>query len=257
MFKIIGALAGFYIFHGFFGALIGFFIGSGIDNYQKLKTQFQGAGGAGFNNAQDVFQYYQQRSTSASDVPTMLMALSAAVMKADGKVLTAELNYVKSFFSQQFGPQFSKHHLQTLKKFLDSSSIPLPQICNDIKMRMQPAVRVQLIHYMFGIAKADGDVSQSELNVIAQIAQLLGVSNVEFESVKNMFYRNVDSDYSVLGITPTATDEEVKKAYRSMAIKHHPDKVAQMGEEYQKGAKEKFQQIQDSYDAIKKRRGMK
>jgi len=257
VFKIIGALAGFYIFHGFFGALIGFFIGSGIDNYQKLKTQFQGAGGAGFNNAQDVFQYYQQRSTSASDVPTMLMALSAAVMKADGKVLTAELNYVKSFFSQQFGPQFSKHHLQTLKKFLDSSSIPLPQICNDIKMRMQPAVRVQLIHYMFGIAKADGDVSQSELNVIAQIAQLLGVSNVEFESVKNMFYRNVDSDYSVLGITPTATDEEVKKAYRSMAIKHHPDKVAQMGEEYQKGAKEKFQQIQDSYDAIKKRRGMK
>ena len=257
MFKIIGALAGFYIFHGFFGALIGFFIGSGIDNYQKLKTQFQGAGGAGFNNAQDVFQYYQQRSTTTSDVPTMLMALSAAVMKADGKVLTAELNYVKSFFSQQFGPQFSKHHLQTLKKFLDSSSIPLPQICNDIKMRMQPAVRVQLIHYMFGIAKADGDVSQSELNVIAQIAQLLGVSNVEFESVKNMFYRNVDSDYSVLGITPTATDEEVKKAYRSMAIKHHPDKVAQMGEEYQKGAKEKFQQIQDSYDAIKKRRGMK
>ena len=257
MFKIIGALAGFYIFHGFFGALIGFFIGSGIDNYQKLKTQFQGAGGAGFNNAQDVFQYYQQRSTTTSDVPTMLMALSAAVMKADGKVLTAELNYVKSFFSQQFGPQFSKHHLQTLKKFLDSSSIPLPQICNDIKMRMQPAVRVQLIHYMFGIAKADGDVSQSELNVIAQIAQLLGVSNVEFESVKNMFYRNVDSDYSVLGITPTATDEEVKKAYRSMAIKHHPDKVAQMGEEYQKGAKEKFQQIQDSYDAIKKRRGIK
>lgn len=257
MFKIIGALAGFYIFHGFFGALIGFFIGSGIDNYQKLKTQFQGAGGAGFNNAQDVFQYYQQRSTTTSDVPTMLMALSAAVMKADGKVLTAELNYVKSFFSQQFGPQFSKHHLQTLKKFLDSSSIPLPQICNDIKMRMQPAVRVQLIHYMFGIAKADGDVSQSELNVIAQIAQLLGVSNVEFESVKNMFYRNVDSDYSVLGITPNATDDEVKKAYRSMAIKHHPDKVAQMGEEYQKGAKEKFQQIQDSYDAIKKRRGMK
>lgn len=257
MFKIIGALAGFYIFHGFFGALVGFFIGSGIDNYQKLKAQFQGAGGAGFSNAQDAFQYYQQRSTTTSDVPTMLMALSAAVMKADGKVLTAELNYVKSFFAQQFGPQFSKHHLQTLKKFLDSSSIPLPQICNDIKMRMQPAVRVQLIHYMFGIAKADGDVSQSELNVIAQIAQLLGVSNVEFESVKNMFFRNVDSDYSILGITPSATDEEVKKAYRSMAIKHHPDKVAQMGEEYQKGAKEKFQQIQDSYDAIKKRRGIK
>lgn len=256
MFKFILALAGFFIFRGFFGALIGFFIGSGIDNYQRMKAQVKG-GGSGFSNAQDAFQYYQQRSTTTNDVPTMLMALSAAVMKADGKVLTAELNYVKSFFSQQFGPQFSKHHLQTLKKFLDSSNIPLPQICNDIRMRMQPEVRVQLIHYLFGIAKADGDVSQSELNVISQIANLMGISNVEFQSVKSMFYRNVDSDYSILGITPSATDEEVKKAYRSMAIKHHPDKVAQMGEEYQKGAKEKFQQIQDSYDAIKKRRGIK
>lgn len=260
MFKFIGALAGFYIFKGFFGALIGFFIGSGIDNYQRIRSQFKAAGGSsgsGFSNAQEAFQYYQQRSTTSNDVPTMLMALSAAVMKADGKVLTAELNYVKSFFGQQFGPQFSKHHLQTLKKFLDSSNIPLPQICNDIRMRMQPEVRVQLIHYLFGIAKADGDVSQSELTIISQIANLMGISSVEFESVKNMFYRNVDSDYSILGITPSATDDEVKKAYRQMAIKHHPDKVAQMGEEYQKGAKEKFQQIQDSYDAIKKRRGIK
>jgi DnaJ like chaperone protein len=72
-----------------------------------------------------------------------------------------------------------------------------------------------------------------------------------------MFYRNVDSDYKILGIDEKATDEEVKKAYRKMAVAHHPDKVAQMGEEYQKGAKEKFQQIQDAYEAIKKRRGIK
>ena len=86
---------------------------------------------------------------------------------------------------------------------------------------------------------------------------MMGVSSVDFESVKNMFYRNVDSDYTILGIDANATDDEVKKAYRKMAIKCHPDKVAQMGEEYVKGAKEKFQQIQDSYEAIKKRRGLK
>lgn len=258
MFKFIGALAGFYIFNGFFGAFIGFLIGSGIDNYSRVRAQFQNSGSSsGFRNADDIFQYYQQRSTTTNDVPTMLMALSAAVMKADGKVLTAELNYVKSFFQQQFGPQFSTHHLQTLKKFLDSGNIPLQQICGDIKMRMQPEVRVHLLHYLFGIAKADGDVSQAEMNVIANIASMLGVSKVDFESVKNMFYRNVDSDYAVLGIEPTASDDEVKKAYRQMAIKFHPDKVAQMGEEYQKGAKEKFQKIQESYDAIKKRRGIK
>ena len=205
---------------------------------------------------EDVFQYYQQRTT-VNDVATMLMALSAAVMKADGKVLKAELDFVKTFFSQQFGPRFSREHLQTLKRFLDSSSIPLDQICHDIKMRMAPEVRIQLIHYLFGIAKSDGDVSSSEMTIIQSIANKLGISSVEFDSVKNMFYRDTNSDYKVLGIEPTATDEEVKKAYRQMAIKFHPDKVAQMGEEFQKGAKEKFQKIQDSYEAIKKQRGFK
>ena len=122
---------------------------------------------------------------------------------------------------------------------------------------MPSEVRVQLIHYLFSIAKADGDVAQAEMNIIQKIATMLGVSAVEFESVKNMFYRNVDSDYKILGVESSVSDEEVKKAYRKMAISFHPDKVATMGEEYQKGAKEKFQQIQDAYEAIKKRRGFK
>lgn len=205
---------------------------------------------------EDVFQYYQQRSTT-NDVPTMLMALSAAVMRADGKVLKAELSFVKMFLNQQFGQQYSVQHLQTLKRFLDSGEIPLQRICQDIRLRMQPEVRVQLLHYLFGIAKADGHVSATEFDVIQNIANMMGVSSVDFESVKNMFYRNVDSDYKVLGIEATASDEEVKKAYRQMAIKFHPDKVSQMGEEYQKGAKEKFQKIQEAYDGIKKERGMK
>ena len=110
---------------------------------------------------------------------------------------------------------------------------------------------------MFGISKSDGHVSESEIQILTQIYQLLGVSTVDFNSVKNMFYRDVDSDYKVLGIEASASDEEVKKAYRQMAIKFHPDKVASMGEEYQLGAKEKFQKIQDSYENIKKNRGFK
>jgi DnaJ like chaperone protein len=259
VFKWILAFVGFFVFgRKFLGAIFGFFIGSFIDNYVgvvgRAKKQAQSEGRK--FSPEDLFQYYQQRSTT-SDVPTMLMALSASVMRADGKVLKAELNYVKSFLAQQFGNQYSTQHLQTLKHFLDSGEIPLQKICQDIRTRMQPEVRVQLLHYLFGIAKADGDVSTSEINVIQQIASMMGISQVDFESVKNMFYRNVDSDYKVLGVESDATDEEVKKAYRKMAIKFHPDKVAQMGEEYQKGAKEKFQKIQEAYDAIKQRRGMK
>ena len=235
-------------------AILGFAIGSLFDQYQQASKNGQNNGGTGY--AQDPFEFYRRQS-SKYDLPTMLMALSAAVMKADGKVLRIELDYVKSFFSAQFGRQFNATHLQTLKQFLDSPSIPLQDICHDIRNRMTPEVRTQLVHYLFGIAKADGDVGTAELNVISRIATMLGIPAVEFESLRNMFYRNVDSDYKILGIEATASDEDVKRAYRKMAIAFHPDKVAQMGEEYQKGAKEKFQQIQDAYENIKKKRGIR
>ena len=259
MFKWILGIGGFFLFgRSIFGGILGFIVGSFIDNYQRVIGQLRQqaeAEGRTFS-PEELFQYYQQRS-GVNDVQTMLMALSAAVMTADGKVLKAELDYVKAFFQQQFGPRFNSTHLQTLKRFIDSGQVPLEQICQDIRMRMQPEVRIQLVHYLFGIAKSDGTVSESELKVIDRIAQLLHIPQVEFESVKNMFYRDTNSDYRILGVEPTATDEEIKKAYRQMAIKFHPDKVAQMGEEFQKGAKEKFQQIQDSYEAIKKQRGFK
>jgi DnaJ like chaperone protein len=237
-------------------AILGFAIGSLIDQYQQAAKTGQSGAGTGAGYGQDPFDFYRRQS-SMHDLPTMLMALSAAVMKADGKVLRTELDYVKNFFSAQFGKQFNATHLQTLKQFLDAPSIPLQDICNDIRNRMTQEVRVQLVHYLFGIAKADGDVGAAEINVISRIATMLGIPAVEFESLRNMFYRNVDSDYKILGIDEKATDDEVKKAYRKMAVAHHPDKVAHMGEEYLKGAKEKFQQIQDAYEAIKKRRGIK
>jgi DnaJ like chaperone protein len=256
LYKFIFALAALIFFHNWNAVVLGFIVGSLFDVNQR---NIVGAGGKRFGNmnADEVFNYYQQRSSGVNEIQTMLMALSAAVMKADGKVLKAELDYVKAFFANQFGSQFQKNQLQTLKQFLDAPSIPLNQICSDIRTKMQPEVRIQLVHYLFGIAKADGDVSTSEMQQIEQIAAMLGVPSMEFESVKNMFYRNVDSDYKILGIEASATDEEVKKAYRKMAVTFHPDKVASMGEEYQKGAKEKFQNIQEAYEGIKKRRGLR
>ena len=255
MYKWILGLGFYFTTRTLGGGLVGFIIGSLIDRTTSKSGASNSSGGrkGGF---QDAFEYYRQQS-SRYDIQTMLMALSASVMKADGKVLKIELDFVKRFFTSQFGNRFTSEHLQILKNFLDSDKIPLQEICADIRTRMPSEVRVQLIHYLFSIAKADGDVAPAEMNIIQKIATMLGVSAVEFESVKNMFYRNVDSDYKILGVESSVTDEEVKKAYRKMAISFHPDKVATMGEEYQKGAKEKFQQIQDAYEAIKKRRGFK
>jgi DnaJ like chaperone protein len=245
MFSLIGGIAGYFITHSFFGSFLGLIIGSVIDSYLTKGKE------------NEVFKQYRKTSSSSvGDFATMLMALSAAVMKADGKTLKSELDFVKSFFGVQFGARFTPDHLQALKQFLEGAEIPLEQICGDIKWRTQLDVRIQLMHYLFGLAKADGHVAKEEVDVIKRIANLLEIPNSDFESLKNMFYRNEDSDYKVLGIEKTATDDEVKKAYRQMAIRYHPDKVAQMGEEYVKGANEKFQKIQESYEAIKKSRAM-
>jgi DnaJ like chaperone protein len=251
LFKFIGAVAGFFLLgKSFFGAIIGYIIGSVIDSFTITVS---GKGG----NKEDIFEYYRQHaSRSHEDFATMLTALSAAVMKADGKPLKVELDYIKTFFSRQFGPQFLNAHLQTLKHFLESDNIPLDQICRDISSRTQVEVRIQLLHYLFGIAKADGHVAEAEMQLLRRIASLMEIPAADFESIKSMFYRDVNSDYHVLGIEPTATEEEIKKAYRQMAIRYHPDKVIHMGEEYQKGAKEKFQKVQEAYENIKKARGI-
>jgi len=254
VFKIIGAIVGYFLFQRhLLGAFIGFVIGSVIDNFKVIKINGTQGGGP----HEDIFDYYRrQASRSHEDFATMLMALSAEIMKADGRPLKVELEYIKTFFAQQFGPQYTSEHLKVLKHFLDAPSIPLEQICQDIRLRTQVEVRIQLLHYLFGIAKADGHVADTEISALRRIAVLLEIPSSDFESVKSMFYRDVNADYHVLGIEPSATDEEVKKAYRQMAIRYHPDKVGQMGEEYQKGAKEKFQKVQEAYENIKKSRGM-
>lgn len=251
MFKFIFALAGLLVFRSFIGAFIGFVIGSIIDNFKIINLN------AASGNHNDVFDYYRQHTSRASeDFATMLMALSAAVMKADGKPLKVELEYIKHFFAQQFGSQYAHQHLQVLKHFLDAQQIPLEEICGDIRLRTKIEVRIQLLHYLFGIAKSDGHVAEQEIAVLRRIAALLEIPAADFESVKSMFYRDTNADYHVLGIEPTASEEEIKKAYRQMAVRYHPDKVAHMGEEYQKGAKEKFQKVQDAYESIKKARGI-
>ena len=257
MYKLIFAVVAFLLTKGsFLAAFVGFFIGSVIDVLQSGNKSRQGSGQRGQSRSfEDVFDYYRQQTTRY-DVPTQLMALSAFMMKSDGKVLKAELNYVKAFLANQFGQSFVHKHLQTLKHFLDSPTIPITEICSDISMRMSTETRIQLLHYLFGIAQADGTVSDIEIQHLEQIARWMKVPPLDFRSVQGMFKKNLDADYEVLGIASSATDDEVKKAYRQMAVRYHPDKVASMGEEFQKGAKEKFQRIQEAYENIKKARNI-
>jgi len=240
----------FFILTGFswFGALIGYGIGTLIDfSYRFFSPRFE--------NGEASYEYYR-KSNSEEEFTLMLMALSAAVMRADGKVLKSELNFVKAFFHRNLGDRFEVSHLQMLKRFLETPGIPLEKICENISEKTQPQDRVLLLHYLFGIATADGKITQSEINVIHRISLLLGISASDYQSEKNMFVRESNSDYKVLGVDQSASNDEIKKAYRALALRFHPDKVAHLGEEHQKNAKEQFQKIQQAYEKIKLERGL-
>lgn len=235
--KLVGGGLGFAL-GGPIGAIIGFALGAVLDD-TKVVVQKSGV----------------KRNTAESDFTASLLVLCAAVMKADDKVLKTELDYVKSFFVKHFGVDHTKEQMLLFREIL-KQDIPLYDVCNQIRHNMDAASRYQLIHFLFGLSKSDGHTSVKELDVIQTIAGYLGISVADFNSMKAMFYKDVDSDYKILEIDKNASDEEIKKAYRKMAVKFHPDKVSQLGEEIQKDAKEKFQRVQEAYEKIKKERGI-
>jgi DnaJ like chaperone protein len=193
--------------------------------------------------------------TQAGDFTLSLLVLSAAVMKADGKTLKSELDYVKSFLVRNFGEYKAKELVSVLREII-KKDIPLNDVCIQIRQHMNYEGRLQLLHYLYGIALADGQIHEAELRMLESISSYLQIENSDRDSIKSMYYRDTEADYKILEVDANATDEEVKKAYRKMAVKYHPDKVDGMGEDVRKAAEEKFKRLQEAYDNIKKQRGM-
>ena len=180
------------------------------------------------------------------DFNVTLLVLSAAVMKADGNVKRSELDYVKRFFLQNFGQQRAENYIKMLREILQKD-YDIYEVSQQVGRYMDYSTRLQLLHYLFGIAEADGVVSAKELHVINTISDYMGITNSDFASVKAMFIRETDSAYKILGVAPTATDDEVKRAYREMAKKNHPDLVSNLGDEVRQAAEKKFQRINEAY----------
>jgi len=222
------------------GGIFGFIVGSLIDDPEVLKGQKELQSG---------------QPTTRGGYVISLLVLVAAVMKADGKVLKSELEYTKQFFVRSFGTEAAGDALKMLRDLL-KQNIPVNEVCMQIRTNMDLPSRLQLLHFLFGIASADGQVHASEHQLIAQIAQQLGISEKDYQSIESMFVANTDAAYKILEAEPTATDDELKKAYRKMAIKFHPDKVHYLGEDIQKAADEKFQKVNQAWETIKKQRGI-
>lgn len=254
--KWVGGSLGWSV-GGPIGAVAGFALGALFDN--------------GFGNQDENQQTFTNSRTNsqAGDFGMSMVILSAAVMKSDNRIMKSELEFVKNYLVQQFGAAQAKELISALKEVL-KTEVPVRQVCMQIRANMSHPMRLQLMHYLFGVGYSDGKVQTIELQTLNTIARYLGVSQKDFFSINAMFggqgsqsgsrpgssSLGVSASYKILEIEDSVTDNEVKKAYRKMAKKYHPDKVAALGPEFQNAAKEKFQKVQQAYEEVKKRRGM-
>jgi DnaJ like chaperone protein len=236
--KWLGGGLGFAM-GGPIGGLLGFIVGSVIDSTTVTTGEYSS----------------RPQKTAQGDFGMSLLVLVAAVMKADGTVVKSELDYVKQFFVRQFGRESAKEALLLLKDIL-KQDIMVRDICVQISKNMDYSSRLQLLHLLFNVSLADGKINKAEIDLIEKMSGALGMSTSDFISIRNMFIPETDSSYKILEIEPSVSNDEVKKAYRKMAMKYHPDKVSHLGDDFRKTADEKFKKVNEAYDKIKKERNM-
>ncbi|RNC92145.1 MAG: molecular chaperone DjiA [Allomuricauda sp.] len=243
MIKWFAAIAGYFFFR-FPGAILGFLLGSFFDNFSR-------GGGQG-----SILGDFAQRNVSPADFELNLLSLCSIVIKADGQVSQRELDYVRQYFLSTYGKEKANAIFRTFNDVIKKREVSAQRICNYLNQRTRYEVRLQLLHFLFGIAQADGQVSAAEINKLSELAGYLRIGRYDFESIKAMFIKSADNAYKILEIEKTATDDEVKKAYRKMAKKYHPDRVVTENEAIKKGAEEKFKEVQKAYEVIQQERGI-
>jgi len=210
--------------------------------------------GSSKGNRQTIFNQTREQ-VSPAEFELNLLSLASIVIKADGTVNQQELDFVRQYFVQAYGKDHANATFKVFNEEIKKKQLSAQSICLLLRNRMRYESRLQVLHFLFSISKADGHVSEPEVREINGISGFLGINYRDFESIKAMFFSNPDSAYIILEIERSATTSEIKTAYRTMVKKYHPDKLQHMDEVYRNGAEEKFRKVQEAYEQIQKERG--
>ena len=255
------------------GALAGYLVGSLFDSVlDGVNTpDNSGTWGPGSNRSYQSFneayqQAYRQRQAQGNRNSFLfsLLVLSSYIIKADGKAMHSEMELVRQMLRQNFGNEAVNQGNEILNRLFDEQKREgwqqfkqtVRQCCAQINQQMDYSQRLQLLNYLVMIARADGVVHPKEVEALKEIAVWMRISASDLESMLHLEGNTLEDAYKVLGVSPDASDDEVKKAYRKLALKHHPDKVSALGDDVRKAAEKKLQEINAAKDRIWKARGL-
>lgn len=265
------------------GGIIGYLIGNSLEKRSGNRESLGGGsyGGGSYGRPSGAHRY--SNTGTADDLSAALLVLIAAVMKADSVVRKSELELVKRFLVSNYGEEKAKELLLKLRD-MQQEDFPINDICQQIKQNTDYTTRYHMLDFLFSIADVDGEVTFQEQSLLRTISNRLGINARDFLSIMARHVAGnyggfggggrsggsgsgssrsssstgyTKDPYKVLGLDSTATDEEIKKAYRRLAMKYHPDKVEGLGEEVKKNAEAQFREINEAYETLKTLRGIK
>ena len=258
--KWIGAWLGWINSQSVLGGLAGFALGAVFDAVTERKakqasTDFYEGG---------IEELYSQQEGARNSFMFSLMVLSAHIIQADGKIMHSEMELVRQFLRNSFGEEAVEQGNSILLKLFDYRKRngenvwqqQINQACYEMSLHMQAEHRIQLIAFLCEIAKADGKVAEAEINALRTIAINLRLDANVIDQMLHLGGQSLDDAYAVLGLTKDATDDEIRRAYKKMALQYHPDRVATLGDDVKAAAQKKFQEINNAKERIYKARGL-
>jgi len=259
MFRLIGLILGWIVSGRFWGGLLGFMLGGFLDSINHARINF-----------------HRKKSSRNDFIKTLLIFTSAVVKSDNGKMVRSELDFVKSYLLRILGTEKTQEALLILREMLDKE-FDIVSVAQQFGKTVSIQEKLMMLQFLFQLSAIDGTVAPAEMETIRLISRGMGISDHDFESLKAMFfgwqgnigggsyssstgyhstYNNIENDYKILEIDAAVSDEELKKAYRKQAMKHHPDKVNHLGDDIRKAAEERFAKLNEAYERIKKVRGM-
>lgn len=255
----LGLLSG-----GPLGALAGFVMGALFDtvNNDNGFIADSNAGNSGYNRSQQAMNTGTRNGFLFS-----LLTLASYIIKADGKIMHSEMEAVRAFLRQNFGEAAVEDGNRIMLKLFErqkeqeaqqpgSYRQTIMDCCMQISAVLTMEQRLQLLSFLAAIAKADGHVAPEEITALREITQHLQLSETELNSMLGLGSTSLKDAYAVLEIDESATDDEVRAAYKRLVVKHHPDRVASLGEDIRAAAEKKMREINEAKELIYKARGL-